>query len=169
MSITVPVGVRGQGPDPAPRPTDLAPAVVYLAAAQGTYGTTRYREALRQVTGVWPRAVLMDADTCGFASRADWNLRWPFICDGIDCMVVLTETDGTVSQETWLELRDATDAALPCWFVSTGGALVHARSVRIRLHGAGVRTARRWALAEVLPAPRAGASTSTTPDDYGAD
>ena len=112
MSITVPVGVRdGQGPEPNPSPNDIAPAVVYLAAAQSTYGTTRYREALRRVAEVWPRAVVMDSDACGFASRADWYLRWPFICDGIDCMVVLTESDGSVSQDTWLELRDATDAA----------------------------------------------------------
>jgi hypothetical protein len=154
MSITVPVGVRGgQGSEPDPRPGDITPAVVYLAAAQSTYGTARYREALGQLSTVWPRAVVMDADACGFASRADWHLRWPFICDGIDCMVVLTETDGTVSQDTWMELRDATDAALPCWFVTAEGAMVHSRSVRLRLHPAGVRNGRHWALAEVLSAP----------------
>ncbi|HTT87449.1 MAG TPA: hypothetical protein VMF60_08790 [Acidimicrobiales bacterium] len=154
MSITVPVGVRGgRGREPTPRPGDITPAVVYLAAAQSTYGTTRYRDALRQVARVWPRAVVMDAAACGFASRADWHLRWPFICDGIDSLVVLTETDGTVSQDTWLELRDATGTALPCWFVTTDGGMVHARSVRLRLHAAEVRDTRRWALAEVLSGP----------------
>ena len=68
----------------------------------------------------------MDADSCGFMSRADWYLRWPFIRDGIDGLVVLSEEDGSISRETWLELRDAMDSGLPCWFVTGTGDLAPA-------------------------------------------
>jgi hypothetical protein len=128
----------------------MAPAVAYLAAAQNTYGTPAYRQALRRVTDEWPRAVVMDADACGFVSRADWHLRWPFIRDGIDCLVVLSEDDGTISRETWLELRDATDSGTRCWFVTRDGDLAPAASVLFHLYPLGARTDRRWALAEVL-------------------
>ena len=153
MSVTIPLGV-GHGAEPGEarlsRPDAIAPAVVYLAAAPSTYGTPRYREAVRRVTEAWPQAVLMDTDACGFTSRADWHLRWPFICDGIDSLVVLCECDGTMSQETWLELRDAMDAGLPCWFATDGGGLTSSRSVRMRLYRSGTRSVRRWAVAEVL-------------------
>ena len=154
MSVTVPLGVGhdgGPAPGPGgPRPEQFAPAVVYLAAALSTYGTVRYHEARKRIAEHWPRAVLMDADSCGFSSRADWHLRWPFICDGIDLLVVLAERDGTIGQETWLELRDALDAGLPSWFVTDAPGLFDSSSVRLRLYAAGERDARRWAVAEVL-------------------
>ncbi len=130
---------------------ETAPAVVYMAAARNTYGTQSYRRALQRVADRWPRAVVMDADACGFASRADWHLRWPFIRDGLDCVVVLSEEDGSISRETWMELRDATDAGLACWFVTGSGDLASAASVPLRLHPTGVRTVRRWAQAQVPP------------------
>ena len=127
----------------------MAPAVVYVAAAQNTYGTPTYHRALQRVTGEWPRAVVMDADACGFVSRADWHLRWPFIREGIDCLVVLSEDDGTISRETWLELRDAADSGTRCWIVTRDGDLAPAASARFQLYPPGARTDRRWALAEV--------------------
>ena len=83
---------------------------------------------------MWPRAVVMDADACGFASRADWYLRWPFIRDGIDSLVVLAEEDGSISRETWLELRDAMDSGLSCWFVTGDGDLAFLASIQFRLY-----------------------------------
>jgi hypothetical protein len=154
MSVTVPLGApQPAGSTPRQggvRSIPTLPAVVYLAAAQNTYGTLSYRRATRRVATEWPRAVVMDADACGFTSRADWYLRWPFIRDGIDCLVVLAEADGSISRETWLELRDATDAGLPCWFVTGDGDLAALGSVHFRLYPTGVRTGRRWARAEVL-------------------
>ncbi len=154
MSITHPFGARDdtaseQAQRRAAQAT--APAVVYLAASENTYGTLLYRRAMGRVAQQWPRAVVMDADACGFVSRADWHLRGPFIRDGIDCVVVLSEADGAIGRETWLELRDATDAELPCWFVTAEGDLAPLASMSFRLYPAGVRTERRWALAEVLP------------------
>ncbi len=125
------------------------PAVVYLAAAQNTYGTMLYRLAMRRLAETWPGAVLMDADACGFSSRADWQLRWPFIREGIDGLVVLSEGDGTISHDTWLELRDATDLGLPCWLVTTDGALAPVTVVSFRLYPMGARSSRRWARAEL--------------------
>jgi len=153
MSVTVPFGARDDvGSElEQQRAATQAAAVVYLAAAQNTYGTLSYRRAMRRVADHWPRAVVMDVDACGFASRADWYLRWPFIRDGIDCLVVLAEADGSISRETWLELRDATDSRLPCWFVTGDGDLVPAQSVYFGLYPVGARTGRRWAHAEVLP------------------
>jgi hypothetical protein len=154
MSVTVPLGAHGDaGPEPgrrAPGPQS-SPAVVYLAAAQNTYGTLLYRRAMRRVAEEWPRAVVMDADACGFASRADWYLRWPFIRDGIDCLVVLAEADGAISQETWLELRDATDSGLSCWIVTGDVDLASLTSVHFRLYPTGTRTPRRWAHAVGMP------------------
>jgi hypothetical protein len=124
---------------------------VYLAAARNTYGTLSYRRAQRRLAEVWPRAVVMDADACGFTSRADWYLRWPFIREGIDCLVVLSEEDGSISRETWLELRDAMDYRLSCWFVTDHGDLAALASIPFRLYPTGVRTERRWAHAEILP------------------
>jgi len=153
MSVTVPFGAReAAGPDPGDGGAGAvrtSPAVVYLAAAQSLYGTRSYRRAVARVTTEWPRAVVMDADACGFASRADWHLRWPFIRDGIDCLVVLAEPDGSISRETWLELRDATDSGLPCWFVTGDGDLAALGPVHFRLYPTGVRTDRRWAHSEV--------------------
>ncbi|MGA2520077.1 MAG: hypothetical protein ABSG81_04580 [Acidimicrobiales bacterium] len=125
------------------------PAVVYLAAAQNTYGTMLYRLAMRRLAETWPGAVLMDADACGFSSRADWQLRWPFIREGIDGLVVLSEGDGTISHDTWLELRDATDLGLPCWLVTADGALAPVTVVSFRLYPMGARSSRRWARAEL--------------------
>jgi hypothetical protein len=156
MSVTIPLGVGHDADSEGPgytRPQDITPAVVYLSAAPSTYGTARYHGAVRHMASLWPRAVLMDADSCCFTSRADWHLRWPFICDGLDALVVLGEADGTLSQETWLELRDAADAGLPCWFVGDAGALVSSRAVRLRLYPAGVRSGRRWAMAEAQITP----------------
>jgi hypothetical protein len=155
MSVTIPLGVGHDAEPGQPRglrPDEIAPAVVYLAAAPSTFGTERYRAAVQRMASLWPRAVLMDADACGFTSRADWHLRWPFICEGIDVLVVLAEADGTLGQHAWLELRDAIDAGLPCWFVTDRGGLVSARAVRLRIYPAGTRTGRRWATAEALPA-----------------
>jgi len=153
MSITIPTNVRDEagwdGERGGSRPGSVAPAVVYLAAARNTYGTLSYRRALGRVSGTWPRAVVMDADACGFSSRADWHLRWPFIRDGIDSVVVLAEDDGTISHDTWLELRDATDAGLPCWLVTAQGSLTPVTVVGFSLYPTGVRTDRRWARAEV--------------------
>ena len=154
MSVTVPFGAH-EAAGPAPkkgraREVETSPAVVYLAAAQNTYGTLSYRRALRLIADKWPRAVVMDADACGFASRADWYLRWPFIRDGIDSLVLLAEADGSISRETWNEVRDATDSGLPCWFVTADGDLAVLGSIPLRLYPAGVRTGRRWAHAEVL-------------------
>src|SRR6202163_4322214 len=93
MSVTVPYGAQedaGSTPEKGrAQQVRTLPAVIYLAAAQNTYGTLSYRRALRRVADEWPLAVVMDADACGFASRADWYLRWPFIRDGIDCLVLL--------------------------------------------------------------------------------
>jgi hypothetical protein len=100
----------------------------------------------------WPNAVVMDTAGCGFSSNADWQLRWPFIREGIDSLVVLSEDDGTISQDTWRELRDATDAGLPCWFVTGEGRLTPAKSVRFRMYPAGARTDRHWARIELPPA-----------------
>lgn len=155
MSVTVPLGAQG-GAQPAPRQgraraSDAEPAVVYLAAARNTYGTLSYRRAMRRLADQWPRAVVMDADACGYASPADWFLRWPFIRDGIDSLVVLAEEDGSISRETWLELRDATDVGVSCWFVTGTGDLTFLASMHFRLYPTGVRTERRWAHAEVLP------------------
>ena len=155
MSVTVPFGAQGDAGSDLERrragAQKTAPAVVYLAAAKNTYGTLSYRQAMRRVADQWPRAVVMDADSCGFTSRADWYLRWPFIRDGIDCVVVLSEEDGSISRETWLELRDATDSGLPCWFVTSAGDLAPAASARFRLYPTGVRTVRRWAHIDGLP------------------
>jgi hypothetical protein len=129
----------------------VAPAVVYLAAARNTYGTASYRSALRRVCDTWPQSVVMDADACGFASRADWHLRWPFIRDGIDGLVVLAEGDGTIGHDTWLELRDATDCGLPSWLVTGDGNLVGVTVVSFQLYPLGARTMRRWARAELAP------------------
>jgi hypothetical protein len=154
MSVTVPFGTQEDagstpGKSGAQR-VRTSPAVIYLAAAQNTYGTLSYRRALRRVAGEWPLAVVMDADACGFASRADWYLRWPFIRDGIDCLVLLAEADGSISRETWLEIRDATDSGLPCWFVTRDGDLAALGAIPFRLYPIGVRTGRRWAHADVL-------------------
>ena len=155
MSVTVPFGAQeaagsepGHGGAGAVR---TSPAVVYLAAAQSLYGTRSYRRAKRRMSEVWPRAVVMDADACGFSSRADWYLRWPFIREGIDSLVVLAEEDGSISRETWLELRDAMDSGLSCWFVTDDGDLAFLATILFRLYPTGVRTERRWAHAEVLP------------------
>ena len=153
MSVPIPLGV-GHAAEPGKpgelRPEEIAPAVVYLAAASSTYGTARYRMAVQRMTSLWPRAVLMDSDACGFTSRADWHLRWPFICEGLDALVVLAEGDGTLSQEAWLELRDGIDGGLPCWFVTESGGLVSSRSVRLRIYPVGTRSGRRWASWPVL-------------------
>ncbi|HTZ09067.1 MAG TPA: hypothetical protein VMB72_08335 [Acidimicrobiales bacterium] len=150
MSVTIPSGVRSGEEEPGgPAPAPAAPAVVYLAAAKNTYGTVAYRLALHRMAYTWPQAVVMDADACGFASRADWLLRWPFIRDGIDGMVVLSEGDGTVSHDTWLELRDARERALPVWLVARDGALVPASGTSFRLYPSGERTTRRWARASL--------------------
>jgi len=154
MSVTIPSGVRKDddgdrtsGEDAEAR---LAPpAVVYLAAAKNTYGTVAYRLAVHRIAYTWPQAVVMDADSCGFASRADWLLRWPFIRDGIDGMVVLSEGDGTVSHDTWLELRDADDRGLPVWLVTREGTLAAAGTATFELYPSGVRTTRRWARAQL--------------------
>ena len=154
MSVTVPYGAQedaGSTPEKGrAQQVRTLPAVIYLAAAQNTYGTLSYRRALRRVADEWPLAVVMDADACGFASRADWYLRWPFIRDGLDGVVVLSEEDGSISRETWLELRDAVDSGLPCWFVTGCGDLAPAASISFGLYPSGVRTVRRWAHA-VLP------------------
>ncbi|HUY22912.1 MAG TPA: hypothetical protein VMV22_11315 [Acidimicrobiales bacterium] len=155
MSVTIPSGVHedagARGGHSRDRAEELVAAVVYLAAAKNTYGTLPYRRALRRVGDAWPQAVVMDADGCGFASRADWHLRWPFIRDGIDCLVVLAEDDGTISHDTWLELRDASDAEVPCWIVTADADLVPVTVVSFRLYPTGARTDRRWARAEVSP------------------
>jgi hypothetical protein len=154
MSVTVPFGARDDAGSASShdrvRAHETEPAVVYLAAARNTYGTLSYRRAMRRVAEVWPRAVVMDADACGFSSQADWYLRWPFIREGIDCLVVLAEHDGAISRETWLELRDAMDSGLSCWFVSGDGGLAFLASIHFRLYPTGVRTERRWAHAGVL-------------------
>ncbi len=155
MSVTVPFGAQDEACN-APeqvhvRARDTEPAVVYLAAARNTYGTLSYRLAMRRVAEMWPRAVVMDADGCGYVSRADWYLRWPFIRDGIDSLVVLAEADGSISRETWLELRDAMDSGMSCWFVTGDGNLAYLASILFRLYPTGVRTERHWARAEVLP------------------
>jgi len=177
MSITIPSQARqgdgpepagdGRGAEPAAEPTTTgapattapataplapaAPAVVYLAAAQNTYGTLLYRLALRHLGELWPDAVLMDAASCGFSSRADWQLRWPFIREGIDGLVVLSEADGTVSRDTWLELRDATDLGVPSWSVTRSGSLVPVSLMSFRLYPKGSRSVRRWARVELAP------------------
>jgi hypothetical protein len=155
MSITVPLGAQddagARSEQSSARAREGAPAVVYLAAARNTYGTLPYRRAMKRIADEWPRAVVMDADACGFASRADWYLRWPFIREGIDSLVVLSEDDGSISQETWSELRDATASGLACWFVADSGDLVSLQSVHFRLYPAGVRTSRRWAHVADLP------------------
>jgi len=157
MSVTVPYGAADDaGPEPGEqrgRARASAPAVVYVAAPRNTYGTLSYRRALHRVAGKWPRSVVMDADGCGFASRADWTLRWPFIRDGIDCLVVLSETDGSISRATWLELRDALEARLSCWFVTGNADLIPLASVQFELYPIGVRTERHWARAEDPSAP----------------
>ena len=56
-------------------------------------------------------------------------MRWPFIREGIDSLVVLSEADGSISQETWLELRDGMASELPCWFVTADGELAVLTSV----------------------------------------
>ena len=153
MSVTVPSGAQGGAlfapKQDRPQAGDTEPAVVYLAAARNTYGTLSYRRAMRRLADEWPRAVVMDADACGFVSRADWHLRWPFIRDGIDSLVVLAEEDGSISRETWLELRDAMDSGLSCWFVTGDGNLAFLASIQFQLYATGVRTERRWAHAEV--------------------
>ncbi len=153
MSVTVRFGAQD---DPhaardltTARAHETVPAVVYLAAARNTYGTLSYRRAVERITEVWPRAVVMDAEACGFVSRADWYLRWPFIRDGIDSLVVLSEEDGSISRETWLELRDAMDSGLSGWFVTAAGDLLHLASIVFRLYPIDARTERRWAHAEV--------------------
>jgi hypothetical protein len=155
MSVTVRFGAQDD-PRGAPghehaRAHEGSPAVVYLAAARNTYGTTSYRRAAQRIAEVWPRAVVMDAEACGFVSRADWYLRWPFIRDGIDCLVVLAEEDGSISRDTWLEFRDAMDSGLSSWFVTARGDLVPLASIPFRLYPVGTRTERRWAHTEVLP------------------
>ena len=74
MSVTVPYGAQEDaGSTPGKgraQQVRTLPAVIYLAAAQNTYGTLSYRRALRRVADEWPLAVVMDADACGFASRA---------------------------------------------------------------------------------------------------
>lgn len=79
MSVTVRFGLqddphaaREQAPE---RAQETMPAVVYLAAARNTYGTSIYSRAVRRVAELWPRAVVMDAEACGFVSSADWYLR----------------------------------------------------------------------------------------------
>ena len=140
------------GPGTCAPASQRVPAVVYLAAAKNTYGTRSYRRAVQRVVEEWPEAVVMDTAGCGFASSADWQLRWPFIREGIDTLVVLAEDDGTISQDTWRELHDATDAGLPCWIATGDGRLTPAASVRFRVYPAGARTDRHWARIEVPPA-----------------
>ena len=153
MSVTIRSGAPdGAGFEPGQAGARAcAPAVVYLAAARNTYGTLAYRRALVLLAKTWPKAVVMDADACGFASRADWYLRWPFIREGIDSVVVLSESDGSISQETWHELRDGLASELACWFVTAHGELASLTSVHFRLYPTGVRTTRRWAHAVSLP------------------
>jgi hypothetical protein len=156
MSVTVRFGAQDDphaAREHSPvRAQQTTPAVVYLAAARNTYGTLSYRRAVEQIAEVWPRAVVMDAEACGFVSRADWYLRWPFIRDGIDSLVVLSEPDGSISRETWLELRDAMDSDLSGWFVTADGDLAHLASIVFRLYPIDARTERRWAHA-VVPSP----------------
>ena len=153
MSITIPwragedAGATRDGADVRVESTD--PAIVYLAAAKNTFGTLTYRRAVSRLAACWPRSALMDAEACRYTSLADWQLRWPFIRDGVDCVVVLCEDDGTISHDTWLELRDATDHGMPCWFVQPDGVLVSSTSVPLRLYPTGARTASRWARAQV--------------------
>jgi hypothetical protein len=145
MSVTVPFDAQ----DDAGHAT--APAVVYLAAARNTYGTLAYRRALRRLAERWPRAAIMDSEACGFSSRADWYLRWPVIREGIDSLVVLSEEDGSISRETWLELRGAMESGTRCWFVTSDATLAPSETVRFRLYPSGDRTDRRWARAVVRP------------------
>lgn len=165
MSITIPSQSRhgddqepaGDGhragapaaPEPQRAPDAAAPAVVYLAAAPNTHGTLLYRLALRRLGELWPDAVHMDAASCGFSSRADWQLRWPFIREGVDALVVLSEADGTIGRDTWLELRDATDLGLPVWLVTPAGSFVPISLVSFRLYPKGSRSTRRWARTEL--------------------
>jgi hypothetical protein len=153
MSVTIRSGAQDDAGFEQERPEALrcSPAVVYLAAARNTYGTLAYRRALALLAKTWPKAVVMDADACGFASRADWYLRWPFIREGIDSVVVLSEADGSISQETWHELRDGMASELACWFVNADGELASLTSVHFRLYPTGVRTTRRWAHAVSQP------------------
>jgi len=156
MSIAVPerpreiaAGRRSAGEHPCV----FVPAVVYLAAARNTYGTLGYRRAVATVSETWPRSAVMDAEGCGFASKADWSLRWPFIRDGVDAVVVLAEGDGTISRDTWHELNDARASDLPCFFVNPAGGLTPGVMVSLRPYPSASRTDRRWAKA-VLPEPR---------------
>jgi len=152
MSVTIPSTVRhDDGEDRHSGGTGSAgraPAVVYLAAARNTYGTVAYRLALHRIASTWPEAVVMDADACGFISRADWHLRWPFIRDGLDGLVVLCEGDGTISYDTWLEVRDADGRGIPVWLVGRQSLLAPATVASFRLYPTGVRSSRRWARAE---------------------
>lgn len=65
---------------------------------------------------------------------------------------MLSEEDGSISRETWLELRDAMDSDLSCWFVCADGHLAQLASILFRLYPIDTRTERRWAHAEV-PSP----------------
>jgi hypothetical protein len=158
MSVTFPRRVRSArgraGDEPVPVPRESEPAVVYLSAEQSTFGSLRYRRAICRVSEVWPRAALMDVHSCGFVSRTDWELRWPFICDGIDSLVVLPAADASIGEQTWRELHDALGAGLSCWFVTDTNRLAGFQSVRLEPYPEVDRTVRRWALVEV----RAGTS-----------
>jgi hypothetical protein len=153
MSVTFPRGARSErrraGEEPVLGSHQTAPAVVYLAAGHSTFGTVRYRRAVSRVGEAWPRAALMDAHSCGFVSRTDWELRWPFICDGIDCLVVLPGADASIGEQTWRELHDALGAGLSCWFVTETNRLASFGSVRLQAYPEVDRTERRWARVEV--------------------
>ena len=112
MSVTIPLGVGHDAEPGKPgelRPEETAPAVVYLAAASNTYGTARVPHgraaddvAVAPSRASWTRCVRLRV-ACRLASALALHPR------GARCLVVLAEGDGSLSQETWLELRDGMD------------------------------------------------------------
>ncbi len=154
MSVTVPFGAQEDaGSEPGPgraQAQETAPAVVYLAAAKNTYGTA-----------VVPPGAAAGGGRVASGGRDGRRCLWLHVARRLAPSLALHPRwhrrpggalgGGRVDQPgTWLELRDALDSGLPCWFVTGSGDLAPVVSISFRLYPTGVRTVRRWAHA-VLP------------------
>jgi hypothetical protein len=86
--------------------------VVYLAGPVSTFEDDRYERALEVLDALMPRAWIIDVRGM-FRNSREWRKGWPRVLHGIDRLVFITSTDGTIGRGTAREIFDAHEERLP--------------------------------------------------------
>lgn len=124
--------------------------LIYAVHPKTTYGTRWAREAIADLAKALPCCQIVDPESFGWSSDAEWLAAWPGILASLSGLVLVAADDTSVGAGCLREWIDAAAAGLPC-AVWEGLELVHVGALLVNWPQSRARTAEVLGGPPVLP------------------